>query len=54
MRISFLIDQPSLHELVGEIIEQLRMRRRFAEDAEVIDRGDDAAAEQMMPDAIDV
>ena len=34
------------------MIEQLRMRRLFAEHSEIIDRFDDASAEQVMPDAI--
>ena len=52
-RISSL-DRPAVaDEAVGEVIEQFRMRRRLAEHAEVIDRRDDAAAEQVMPDAID-
>ena len=40
--------------MVCQEIEQFRMRRGLAEDAEVVDRRDDAAAEQMMPHAIDV
>src|ERR1043166_5959106 len=30
------------------------MRRQFAEDAEVVHGADDAATEQMMPDAVDI
>ena len=42
-----------VHELAGQMIEQFRMRRQFAHDAEVVDRAHDAATEQVIPHAID-
>ena len=50
-----LLDRPAaVHEFDGQPIEQLRMGRRLALDAEILDRADDAAAEQLGPQAIDV
>ena len=49
-----LLDAPAaVHELDRQPVEQLRMRRLLAHLAEVIERRHDAAAEMMMPDAID-
>ena len=49
-----LLERPAFaNEAIGEVIEQFRMRRPFAEHAEIIDRSNDAAAKQMVPDAID-
>ena len=42
----------AVHELRGEKIEQIRMRGRLAGGAEVVDRLDDAAPKQMMPDTV--
>src|SRR5690606_16010312 len=39
-------------EPVRQPVEQLGMRRLFTEHAEVIDGRDEAAAEEMMPDAV--
>ncbi len=48
-----VLDRPAaIHNLRREIIEQLRMRRRLAGDAEVVNRLDDAPAEQVMPNPI--
>ena len=52
-RCSFLSDQPSVHEVDGQIIEQLRMRRRIGAGAEVAGRANEPLAEMMQPDAID-
>ncbi len=41
-----------LDQFAGQPIEQLRMRRRRAQVAEIVRRTDDAAAEMMLPDAI--
>src|SRR5438876_687408 len=40
-------------ELAGEIIQQFRVCRPFAEDAEVIGAGNYPAAEEVVPEAID-
>ena len=40
-------------ELGGQPVEQFGMRRALAHDAEIAGRADDAAAEVIMPDAID-
>ena len=45
--------QPLLHELDGQPVEQLRMRRRLALRAEVLARRDEARAEVRLPDAVD-
>ena len=38
-----LFDRPTIgHELMSQMIEQLRMRRQFADMSEVIDRPHDA------------
>ena len=42
-----------LDERGGQVVEQLGVRRQFADVAEVVDRADQAGAEQMMPDAVD-
>ena len=41
-----------VHEPVGQIVEQLRVRRRRAHVAEVVGRVDDATAEVVVPDAV--
>ena len=41
------------HEVVGQPIEQCRVRRRLAKDAEIGRRGHQAAAEMVHPKAID-
>ena len=41
------------HELMGEPLEQFRMRRPLAADAEVADGADQAFAEVVLPDPID-
>ena len=41
------------HEIAREPIEQLGMRGRVADDAEIAGRGDDAAAEMVLPEPID-
>ena len=46
------VDQPSLHELHREMIEQFGMRRGNSEHSHVVDCRDDAASEKVMPDAI--
>jgi hypothetical protein len=49
-----LLDRPAVvHEAHGEVIEQLRMRRRLAARAEVAGRAHEALAEVMQPDAVD-
>src|SRR5688572_2701519 len=49
-----LLRRPALfNEPRREEIQQLRMRRFLAEPPKVIDRGDESASEQVMPDAID-
>ncbi len=49
-----LLDAPApLHELDGQPVEQLRMRRLLAHLAEVVERRDDAAAEVVVPHAVD-
>ena len=40
-------------EVGGEPVEQFRMRRPPAADAEIVRRGDEAAAEVMLPDPVD-
>ena len=46
-------DRPtSLHELLGEIIEQFGMCRCFAAHAKIIFRSDDPRTKMMLPDAI--
>ena len=40
-------------KLAGEKIEKLRMRRRRTLNAKITRRGDDSAAEVIVPDAID-
>ena len=40
------------NELGGEKLEQFRMRRRCSREAEIARRGDDPAAEVMMPEAV--
>ena len=53
-RTSCFADQPVRRdEPAGEVVEQLRVRRRLAELAEVVGRGDEAGAEQPVPDAVD-
>ena len=41
------------HELRRQPVEQLGVRRRFALEAEVLRRGDQAPAEELLPDRID-
>ena len=48
LELPVVVDQPQ-----REPIEQLGMRRRRAQLAEVVGRADDAAAEVMLPDAVD-
>ena len=45
--------QPLLHELDGEPVEQLRVRRRLAVAAEVEDGRDQRRAEVPQPDVVD-
>ena len=52
-RCSGLSCQPWSMSHSGEPVEQLRMRGRRAQLAKVVRRADDAAAEVMLPDAID-
>ena len=52
-RCSGLSFQPLVDELGGQPVEQLRMRRRRALIAEVARRADDAAAEVVLPEAVD-
>ena len=52
-RISRFTDQPSSTKRCGQVIEQLGVRRQFADVAEIIDGADQARAEQVVPDAID-
>ena len=48
------LDRPATaDEVGGEPVEQFRMRRGAAADAEVVGRGDEAAAEVMLPDPVD-
>ena len=52
-RANQFLDRPAVaHELQSELIEQFGMTRLLTEFAEVIDAGDEAAAEKMLPDAI--
>ena len=49
-----LFERPTLRDKPrGEMIEQFRMARLLAGGAEVVDGGDDAAAEEPAPDAVD-
>ena len=49
-----LLERPALRDKPGgEMIEQFWMARLLAGDAEVVDGGDDAAAEEPAPDAVD-
>ena len=52
VRSRFFIDQPLVHELHRQPVEQFGMRRQFALDAEILRRPDEAAAEQLRPPAI--
>ena len=45
--------QPFSHELAGQPVEQLGVRRPLAEAAEVARGADDAPAEVVHPDAVD-
>ena len=45
--------QPWRDELGGQPVEQFRVRRPVALQAEIVRRADDAAAEVILPDAID-
>ena len=48
------LDRPAaLHELDGQPIEQLGMRRPCAAVAEIVRRRDEARAEMLLPDAVD-
>ena len=42
-----------LGQFAGQPVEQFRMRRPFAAEAEIARRGDDALAEMVLPEAID-
>ena len=42
-----------LDEPVGQVVEQLGVGGRLAQGAEVVDGGDDAPAEEVVPDAVD-
>ncbi len=49
-----LLERPAVpDQLDREVVEQFGVRRRLAEDAEVIDRGHDAPAEQVVPEPVD-
>src|SRR5581483_9724178 len=49
-----LLHRPAaLDEAAGEPVEQLGVRGRLAAGAEIVGRGDDAASEMPLPDAID-
>ncbi len=48
-----LVDQLVVHEIAGERVEQFRMGRQRAANAEIARRIDQALAEQVVPNAVD-
>ncbi len=52
MRKNRFMSQPVFAELDGQPIEQLRMRRQLAGDAEISGRFDQPRAEHFLPEAV--
>ena len=52
-RCSCLIDQPDAMNRRRQMVEQFGMRGPLAQQAEIAGRADDAAAEMVLPDAVD-
>src|SRR5439155_1364384 len=42
----------SIHELAREPLEQFRMRRQFAANAEIVHRADESLCKMMLPNAV--